>query len=131
MGSEVPMSKLEGFEYDPLLGTFKRARYVDPSIPHIIPQKSVSTVHFDPRVKPLSRPISEAEKSGIIKSERPFYDQKVLDTAKLFAKEYGYPEPTTIEEIKNMYRRHNTFFRTVNDIQDNGYNTELYNSLPE
>lgn len=32
MGSEVPMSKLEGFEYDPLLGTFKRARYVDPKV---------------------------------------------------------------------------------------------------
>lgn len=35
-----------------------------------IPQKFVSTVHFDPRVKPLSRPISEAEVKGIPKVER-------------------------------------------------------------
>ena len=35
-----------------------------------IPQKPVSTVHFDPRVKPTSRPISEAERLGIPKGER-------------------------------------------------------------
>lgn len=35
-----------------------------------IPQKFVSTVHFDPRVKLLSRPISEAERLGIPKNMR-------------------------------------------------------------
>ena len=34
------------------------------------PQKSISTVQFDPRVKPISRPISEAERLGIPKSMR-------------------------------------------------------------
>ena len=63
MGSEVPMSKLEGFEYDPLLGTFKRARYTDPSTAIVSPQEAATTYHFDGRM-PLSRPISEAELKG-------------------------------------------------------------------
>lgn len=63
MGSDVPISKLEGFEYDPLLGTFKRAKYIDPSISTIPPQEAATTYHFDGRM-PLSRPISEAELKG-------------------------------------------------------------------
>lgn len=95
-----------------------------------IPQKFVSTVHFDPRVKPLSRPISETEKAGIPKNERPMYDPEVFQKAKLFAEEYGYPEPKTPTEIKDMYRRHNTFFRTVGDL-DRVYLPKNYESLPD
>lgn len=88
---------------------------ITPTRPTFIPQKSVSTVHFDPRVKPLSRPVSEAERLGIIKADRQMYDMfpKIQENAIRFAKEYGYPEPKTLSEIKDMYRRHNTFFRTV------------------
>lgn len=35
-----------------------------------VPQKSVSTVYFDPKVKPMSRPISEVEWRGVPKGER-------------------------------------------------------------
>ena len=89
-----------------------------------------TTYHFDPRVKLLSRPISETEKKGIIKSERPMYDPEVFQKAKLFAEEYGYPEPKTPTEIKDMYRRHNTFFRTVSDL-DRVYFPKNYESLPD
>lgn len=89
-----------------------------------------NTVHFDPRVKPLSRPISEAEKLGIPKNERPMYDPEVFQKAKLFAEEYGYSEPKTPTEIKDMYKRHNTFFRTVGDL-DRVYFPKNYESLPD
>lgn len=93
-------------------------------------QEAATTYHWDPRVKVLSRPISNAEKKGIVKHERPMHDPEVLEKAKLFAEEYGYPEPKTPEEIKNMYRRHNTFFRTVADL-DRTYFPEPYEAMPD
>lgn len=41
-----------------------------------------NTVHFDPRVKPMSRPISETEKMGIPKSERNMEDVILARIAK-------------------------------------------------
>lgn len=101
------------------------------AIDYVPIQDFTSTYHYDPRVKLLSRPISEAEMKGIPKNERPMYDPEVLENAKLFAREYGYPEPESPTEIKDMYRRHNTFFRTITEprfkqeLIDQGYNPDV------
>lgn len=63
-------------------------------------------------VKPV-RPISVAEELGIPKGDRAMFDPQVVANAKKFADRYGYTMPETMEGIKDMYRRHNTFFRTV------------------
>ena len=57
--------------------------------------------------------ISEAERVGVPKGERDVWDPQVMLNAKEFANKYGYEVPQTIEEIKNMYRQHNRFFRSV------------------
>lgn len=58
--------------------------------------------------------LSTAEKLGIPASERVLYDPEIMQNAEIFAKKYGYPIPETVEEAKNMYKRHNTFFRGTN-----------------
>ena len=73
-----------------------------------IPQKSVSTVHFDPRVKPLSRPILEFEKNGKYTLDElhqmgfklPRKHLQGNDAVKMF-KEYGtkYPETTRLYRV--------------------------------
>lgn len=88
--------------------------------------------------RPKSR-LTDAERAGIPKGERAAYNPEVMDNAKKFAQKYGYDEPTTIDEAKDMYRRHNTFFRTVFDsflepvpgLPHTPTQTELYlQSLP-
>ena len=57
--------------------------------------------------------ISFAERVGVPKGERDVWDPQVMLNAKEFANKYGYKVPQTIEEVKNMYRQHNRFFRSV------------------
>ena len=137
-GFPVNGKSIEYYKYLPIekypdalnatIGTYGRVKFHEP-IP-ISPQEAATTYHYDPRVNLLSRPISAAEKAGIPKHERPMYDPEVLQKAKLFAEEYGYPEPTNPQEIKNMYRQHNTFFRTVGDL-DRVYFPESYEAMPD
>lgn len=79
------------------------------------PIKSSSS---NPRIslKFLERPskLTDTEKMGIPKGQsRLEHDPNVLKNAEAFAKKYGYDVPTSVEEAKNMYRRHNRFFRTI------------------
>lgn len=73
-----------------------------------IPQKYVSTVHFDPRIRPMSRPISEFEKNGKYTLDElhqmgfklPRKHLQGEDAVQMF-KEYGtkYPETTRLYRI--------------------------------
>lgn len=65
----------------------------------------------------LQRPDSNltlAERVGVPKGERAAWDPQVMKNAIEFAQKYGYEIPKDLEAAKNMYRQHNTFFRTVN-----------------
>lgn len=58
--------------------------------------------------------ITKAEKLGIPKGqERTIInnEKQILDNAKIFANKYGYENPQTINDAKNMYNQHNSFFR--------------------
>lgn len=57
--------------------------------------------------------ISDLERRGVPKPDRIYEDPEVLENAKKFAQKYGYDEPTNLQEIKDMYRQHNTAFRSV------------------
>lgn len=86
---------------------------------------------FYREVVPGSRPISEAERIGMPRDLRSRYNlndadyQKVLTDANDFAKKYGYSEikdgPEALQQIQDMYRRHNTFARVIgkNDVDVN------------
>lgn len=63
-----------------------------------------------------SAKISEAERLGIPKGmDRTIVnnEQGILANAKAFAEKYGYEVPETIDAAKAMYKRHNSWFRTV------------------
>ena len=62
--------------------------------------------------------LTEGERAGIPKGDRFYQDPEILKNAKQFAEKYGYDVPSTIEEAKQMYRQHNSFFRTTLDPQD-------------
>lgn len=82
--------------------------------------------------------LTYAEKAGIPKGQlRLENDPEVFKNAEAFAKKYKYDVPTSIEDVKNMYRRHNRFFRTVelneypegNIFFDNVTNKNVYPEL--
>ena len=60
--------------------------------------------------------ISKAERLGLPKGmDRTIVnnEQEILANAKAFAEKYGYDIPKTIGDVKDMYRRHNRWFRSV------------------
>ena len=60
--------------------------------------------------------ISKAEKAGVPKGmERTLVnnEEEILNNAKSFAQKYGYEIPETIDAVKDMYKQHNSWFRTV------------------
>lgn len=88
----------------------------------VSPQQAATTYHFDPRVKRISV-LTNAEIEGRPKFMRnqfkltPEQYRTVLNDANDFARKYGYQEipdtPDALQQIQNMYRRHNTFVRSV------------------
>lgn len=81
-----------------------------------IPQ--VSAIPGKTNYKLLERPvkISRAERLGIPKSDRKSFNEfdKVMENARLFAEKHNLKIPENIEEVKNMYRDYNSFYRRVN-----------------
>lgn len=56
------------------------------------------------------------EQRGIPKGQERFivdHENQILANAKAFAEKYGYNIPKTIDEVKDMYRIHNRWFRSV------------------
>lgn len=73
--------------------------------------------------------LTEAERLGIPKGERYLFNHtnEILNNAKNFAEKYGYTTPTTVEEAKNMYRQHNTVFRSVmSDLPEEELGKEIF-----
>ena len=99
------------------------------------PQKSISTVQFDPRVKPISRPISEAERLGIPKSMRS--NPKALEDPYY----WGYQqwnqrynaavESGNMEEVQRLRDLHFKLFTPENKIVNiNGDAHKVYHGSP-
>lgn len=85
-------------------------------MPIKIPQ--VSAIPGKTNYKLLERPIkiSRAERLGIPKSDRKSFNEfdEVMENAKFFAEKHNLKIPENIEEVKNMYRDYNSFYRRVN-----------------
>lgn len=85
-------------------------------MPIKIPQ--VSAIPGKTNYKLLERPvkISRAERLGIPKSDRKSFNEfdEVMENARLFAEKHNLKIPENIEEVKNMYRDYNSFYRRVN-----------------
>lgn len=63
--------------------------------------------------RPQSK-LSLAERTGVNVQDRDVWNPQVMNNAREFARKYGYEEPNSIQDAKDMYRQHNRFFRTVN-----------------
>ena len=101
-----------------------------------IPQKPVSTVHFDPRVKPTSRPISEAERLGIPKGERS--NPKALEDPQYWGYQQWndrYNAAVKADDMAEAQRLRDLHFRLHaknNVIVDgSGMPIEVYHGSPE
>ena len=94
-------------------GWWERVKYYQPKLQQDLP----ASLKFFER-KPAR--ISEAERAGVSKGERnqpnPSYTlNDAINEARQFSKQWGYEisDNPTIQEIENLYNRHNTFFRGV------------------
>lgn len=119
----IPLYKADKIlQRNPLTGWFDRIVVDVPKQTSISPQQAATTYHFDPRVKRISV-LTDAEIEGRPKFMRnqfkltPEQRRTVLNDANDFARKYGYQEipdtPDALQQIQNMYRRHNTFVRSV------------------
>ena len=90
------------------------------SLSMVMPIKTpqVSAIPGKTNYKLLERPvkISRAERLGIPKSDRKSFNEfdEVMENAKLFAEKHNLKIPENVEEVKNMYRDYNSFYRRVN-----------------
>ena len=82
---------------------------------------------IEPKIK-----MSEAERLGIPKGERKTFNDfnEIMRNAENFAKDHNLTIPKTIEQVKDMYRDYNSFYRRVFPENLEPGELGVYSNLP-